>query len=711
MYRFYILLSLLTLVANNLSAQIVLNDSTLNNSVAYKAEILEDPNKSISFDAIIRTDTFDFERLNKPLEIIDFTRSRWYIRFEVQNTGIKQNILLETARPITNKVDLFEIQNGEIVQGWKSGDDRPFSEKTFKHRKNIFPISFAPNERKSFYLILESDGEVINLPFIFWEDTAFDKNDYRNQLLHGFYFGMLAIVIFIFFFFYLMLKEISFLYYILYVFFQFMLQFSLEGFTFQYISPNQPYWANASVLLSASVTLLFLIFYASNFLKLKKRSHKVYNYFKWIIALLPIIVISSLIPGLPQALSYPVINIISLIATISIVVAIFMLRAKRYSINNAFTAGFVILILGAVIFILGNLGVLGDAMVSELSLKISSGMEVLALSISMAGKYRELQEEKEKAQAKALENLENIVFERTKEIEYQKVKIEEQHKDMLGSIKYAQRIQNAILPKKDEVSAILPQHFIFYQPRDIVSGDFYFIEEVTTNKGDLIQLFAAIDCTGHGVPGAFMSFLGNSILTQSTITDTVNTPAEALDFLNKGILEILKIRESNKQGQPIRDGMDLTLCGLNKSKNKLYFAGAKNSILIVTDAEREHLFDFSDPNYKGPVFNADGDKILIEVKGDRHPIGLYGKDSTKPFTHHEIPIQKGDQIYSYSDGYIDQFGGERNKKFGTKQFKEFILSISSYSLEEQESKLSATFDQWRGKNERLDDVIVMGVRV
>lgn len=157
--------------------------------------------------------------------------------------------------------------------------------------------------------------------------------------------------------------------------------------------------------------------------------------------------------------------------------------------------------------------------------------------------------------------------------------------------------------------------------------------------------------------------------------------------------------------------MDLTLCGLNRSKNTLYFAGAKNSILIVTDASREHLFDFSNPNYKGPVHNTEGDKILFEVKGDRHPIGLYGKDSTKPFTHHEIPVQQGDQIYSYSDGYIDQFGGKRNKKFGTKQFKMFILSIAELPLDKQKAKLSSTFDEWRGENERLDDVIVMGVRV
>lgn len=710
MFRIGILILLVSFSLQS-TGQVILDEETLNNSVAYKAKILEDPDHDLTLNTVIRADTFDFKNLNKPLEIIDFNNSRWFVHFEVKNTDIKRNILLETARPITNRVDLHEVKDGVVIQTWKSGDARTFEKKTFQHRKNIFPIKFEPSEKKNFYLILESDGEVINMPLIFWEDTALDKTDYRNQLFHGFYFGMLAVVIFIFFFFYLMLKEISFLYYILYVFFQFMLQFSLEGFTFQYLLPNQPFWANASILLSATGTLLFLILYASSFLKIKSRLTNWNKYFNIILLILPLIIISTLIPGTLQALSYPVINIISLIATISIVVAIFILRKKGHHINKAFTTGFVILIIGAVIFILGNLGVFGDAMISELSLKISSGLEVLALSVSMAGKYRELQEEKEKAQEKALIDLENIVSERTREIEKQKVKIEDQHKDMLGSIKYAQRIQKAILPKEDEVYAILPDHFIFYQPRDIVSGDFYFIEEVTTKKGVVIQLFAAIDCTGHGVPGAFMSFLGNSILTQSTITESVNSPAEALDFLNKGILEILKIREANKQGQPIRDGMDLTLCGINKAENKLYFAGAKNSILIVTSKDREQLFDFTNPNYKGPVYNKEGDKILIEVKGDRHPIGLYGKDSTKPFTHHEIPIENGDIIYSYSDGYIDQFGGEKNKKFGTKRFKEYILSIASFPLKDQKIMLSDTFDEWRGENERLDDVIVMGVKV
>lgn len=363
------------------------------------------------------------------------------------------------------------------------------------------------------------------------------------------------------------------------------------------------------------------------------------------------------------------------------------------------------------IFILGNLGIFGDAFVSELSLKISSGLEILALSISMAERYKVLQEQKEKAQEEALKNLEEIVQERTKEVKKQKIKIEEQHKDMLSSIEYAQRIQGAILPKNDTISEVIPNYFIFYQPRDIVSGDFYFIERVTTSSGDEVDLFAAIDCTGHGVPGAFMSFLGNSLLTQSTNNPDINSPSEALDFLNKGILNALRIKESNQQGDPIRDGMDMTLCGINRQKSELYFAGAKNSILIVTTADRLRDFDFNSRLVKGPVYNENKSHILVEIKGNRHPIGLYGKFSTQPFTNHVLPIQDGDLIYSYSDGFIDQFGGEKQKKYGTKRFKTFILSISQLPMSEQKNRLETEFENWKNGLDSLDDIIVMGVKV
>lgn len=702
---------LLVLSQFPLTGQIVLTDEVLNTTQANEAFALEDPGYQFDLKSIIKTDTFDFEQIDRPLEIIDFTTSRWFIRFEVVNPGVERKIMFETARPITDRVDLFEVERGEIVQTWKSGDGRSFEQKDYENRKNIFPIKFKPNETKYFYMILESDGEVINLPFIFWEQQEFHRNDYKNQLFHGFYFGVLALIVFIFFFFYILLKDVSFLYYILYVAFQFLLQFSLEGFTYQYLFPNSLYLASNAVLLSAAGTVIFVILYATSFLKIKERSRGWNKYFNLVLIGLSIIVLMTLIPGALHAISYPIINLLSLVGTVSILVAIYQMRKKGYSVNNAFSLGFLILIVGAVVFILGNLGVLGDARVSDLALKLGSGLEILALSISMAGKYKELQEEKEKAQEKALINLESLVEERTKEVNKQREKIEEQHQDMLSSIKYAQRIQGAMLPTDERVKEVLPNSFVFYEPRDIVSGDFYFVDHVTTSDGESVDLFAAVDCTGHGVPGAFMSFLGDSYLNQSTKIESINTPGEALDFLNKGIFKSLKIKESDQKGVPIRDGMDLTLCGLNRKKNQLYFAGAKNSIFIITDKDNIGKWDLTQDLVKTQEIEEVPNKVLIEVKGDRHPIGLYGKLSTLTFKSHVLPVFEGDMIYSFSDGFVDQFGGPRNKKYGTKKFKKLLLSISHLSMEEQKSKVIGEFNDWKEENENLDDILVMGVCV
>ena len=691
--------------------QIVLDKETLNKTVAHKALKLENVKRDITLQDILEKDDYQFQSIQKPLEIIDFTTSRWFIKFEVKNPSQSRSVIFETARAITDRVDLYEIKEGEIIKEWSNGDLIPFDEKSVDHRKSIFPIDFEANETKSFYLALESDGELINLPFIFWEQGVFYKTDYKNNLFHGFYFGVLAVVVFIFFFFYLILKEISFLYYIIYVAFQFMLQFSLEGFTHQFFFPSSLYFSSISVLISAAGTVIFVILYALSFLKIKERSIKWYKYFNFVLIGLGIIVIMSLIPGVTHAISYPIVNLLSLVGTVSIIIAIISLKRRGFKVNNAFSLGFGILIIGAVLFILGNLGIVGDARVSEMSLKISSGLEVLALSLSMAQRYKELQEEKENVQKEALENLEKQVQKRTKEVQEKKIELENQNKSMLDSIKYAQRIQSAILPTEKRIKEVLPASFIIYKPRDIVSGDFYFVEAVTSQAGDKFSLFAAVDCTGHGVPGAFMSFLGSNFLNQSIKIDDINTPGEALDFLNAGLFKSLKIKEYQELGISIRDGMDLTFCGLNHTQNKLYFSGAKNVIQIITKKENLLAWEHLDHPIKTLESPDDDDFILIEVQGNREAIG-YGDDFEKvTFKTIELPIFKNDIIYSYTDGYPDQFGGPRNKKFGSKRFKKLLLSIHHLNMNEQKQELDKTFYKWKGEQENLDDVLVMGVRV
>ena len=281
--------------------------------------------------------------------------------------------------------------------------------------------------------------------------------------------------------------------------------------------------------------------------------------------------------------------------------------------------------------------------------------------------------------------LEQIVKERTEEVVKQKDEIEQQrdeiadkNRSITDSIEYAKRIQAAVLPSEEFAKDILPENFILFRPRDIVSGDFYWI----TKKDNLLVLIAA-DCTGHGVPGAFMSMLGVSFLNEIVNRHEVTSASAILNSLRADIKKTLG--QEGKEGEA-KDGMDIALCILDHEKMKLQYAGAYNPFYLFRNNE------------------------LIEIKADRMPIGIYIKEK-ESFTNHEVDLQKGDVFYIFSDGYQDQFGGEDGSKFKTKNFKILLSEIHTKPMQEQRDILNKTIDQWRGKWEQVDDIILMGVRV
>lgn len=257
--------------------------------------------------------------------------------------------------------------------------------------------------------------------------------------------------------------------------------------------------------------------------------------------------------------------------------------------------------------------------------------------------------------------------------------IEEKNKDITDSIRYAKRIQEAILPADKTIKKLLPDSFILYKPKDIVSGDFYRLEE---KNGKI--LFAAVDCTGHGVPGAFMSIVGNNLLNQAINEHHKTSPSEILDEVNKGLSEVLKQKEEEAT---VKDGMDLALCSLDIEKKTLEFAGANNPLWIIRN------------------------KALIEIKGDKFPVGIFVGEKLNKFHEHKINLQKNDSIYIFTDGYADQFGGEKGKKFKYSKLKELLLSISGEPMEKQKEILDETFETWRGNLEQVDDVCVIGLRI
>jgi len=273
----------------------------------------------------------------------------------------------------------------------------------------------------------------------------------------------------------------------------------------------------------------------------------------------------------------------------------------------------------------------------------------------------------------------------------QKQEIETKNKDVTDSIRYAERIQNAILPTDEQIKELLPDSFVLFKPKDIVSGDFYWIVALDPQgsppAGVRGVLIAACDCTGHGVPGAFMSMIGNALLNEVVNDKGITQPGEILNEIRKGIINSLKQKGQIGEQQ---DGMDAALCNLELHDHsglgvRLQYAGANNPLFIIRKGE------------------------LMEIKADKQPIGIVGK--LKPFTNHKIDLQKGDTIYIFSDGYQDQFGGPKGKKFRPKQFKELLLSIQDKSMEEQEQILGKTIDDWKGDGEQIDDMLIIGIRI
>lgn len=264
-----------------------------------------------------------------------------------------------------------------------------------------------------------------------------------------------------------------------------------------------------------------------------------------------------------------------------------------------------------------------------------------------------------------------------KEVETQKQKgiLEIKNKEITDSILYAKRIQSAILPADKYIRKILPNSFIIYKPKDIVAGDFYWFEQV-----DNYTFFAAADCTGHGVPGAMVSVVCHNALNRCIREFHLKNPGEILNMARSIINS-----EFAKSAEEVNDGMDISLGILDRDTNELLWAGANNPLWILRE------------------------NSLLEFKPDKQPVGRFY--SEKPFCTHTIPLQKGDTLYAFTDGYQDQFGGVNGKKFKARQLKELLLDAGEKSMFEQAELLSDTFEDWKGSLEQVDDVCIIGIRL
>jgi serine phosphatase RsbU (regulator of sigma subunit) len=251
------------------------------------------------------------------------------------------------------------------------------------------------------------------------------------------------------------------------------------------------------------------------------------------------------------------------------------------------------------------------------------------------------------------------------------------NKEITESIHYAQSVQSSILDR-ESISKSFPESFILYKPKDIVSGDFYWHGKLNGS-----HILASVDCIGHGVAGAFMTVIGNSLLNQIVVEEKESTPAQILEKLDAKLRHTLK----DKQVDISNHGMDIAICKIDKNSGKLSFSGARSDLYFIRDG------------------------LINEIKGDRHTIGENLSDHSREFQQQEVTIQADDIYYLSSDGYADQFGEHSNKKFMKKKFKELLTSIHKEKLEQQLILLEKELEQWQGKLEQTDDILVMGIKL
>jgi serine phosphatase RsbU (regulator of sigma subunit) len=301
------------------------------------------------------------------------------------------------------------------------------------------------------------------------------------------------------------------------------------------------------------------------------------------------------------------------------------------------------------------------------------GLLFIALAVALLFAYRN------KKRANTLLGQQKIeILNKNQDLQSKNTLIEHQKKEITDSIEYAKTIQHAMLPVEKEIHAIFPESFVLFKPKDIVSGDFYWFR-----KSGNLCFVAAADCTGHGVPGAFMSMIGNDKLNFALQEKKLTKPSAILGELNNGVKEALK---QNDLGSTSRDGMDIVLCAFDIENNKLEYAGANRTLYKISSGE------------------------LTEYSPSKSAIGGFTSLDFQ-YANNELGFVSGDVFYLFTDGYADQFGGDKGKKLMTKNLKEILLSIAHQPMDIQKQELEKAFNQWRGSHEQVDDVLVIGVRV
>ena len=616
-------------------------------------------------------------------------------------------------------LDLFKIEDGKLLPLSSGGIKLPASRKYFSISKEIFFLPKASGDTSTYLLkanrlTFKSFGAEI-----YPSDALISKN-YKLDFFEGILMGIILCVILHNLLMYFNSREKVYGLLAIYMFFVLLQVCSYAGHFNAFISFESVKWNEIFYNLLPSLSAFFSFQFSYYFLDLKTIAQKwikiTYLVFLWIF----------IISGLSAIFSIPVLNQLTILA--SGFAVIFLLTAgiirfkKKFKPATTYLVAYLPSFISIPYLLYYNMGKLEYNWFTHNNLLISIVLQAILFSLANAQKIKLLKEKNELLLLGEKEKLEGMVIIRTSELQLEKNNVEEQkriieekQKEILDSIHYAKRLQEAILPPLKFIDEYVPNNFVLYQPKDVVAGDFYWAE-TKDNK----FFIAAADCTGHGVPGAMVSVVCSNALNRTVNEFGITDTGKILDKTRELVLETFA-----KGNAEVKDGMDISLLCIDKQINKAFWSGANNPLWYVqssvTSSEVEKSIDAGlevpvktvtssevEKSTSSGLDSARPDIQLIEIKADKQPIGK--TDHAKPFTTHEIALQEGMLFYLFTDGFADQFGGPKGKKFKYKQLEELLLANANKSMNEQHETLSQQFALWKGDLEQVDDVCVIGVK-
>ncbi len=669
---------------------------------------LEDPNGGYTIEDVLKKKHGPgwTENIRGSLNF-GYTDSVFWLKGQPLNRSSQpESYVFEIAYPVLDHIQVFIVRrDGHEVLNF--GDKLPFRERLFNHRNFLFVLRLDPGESVDLVMRVATTSSMQIPVNVYQEDDMMEKS-LTDILGLSLYCGAMLVMVLYNLFLFFSIRESMYFYYVFYVFFMTVWATSINGLAFNHVWPDATVWNDQVIVFSLNGIVFFAAMFAMRFLNAREDYPKNYRVFRLIPAVaLVMMVFSYVIPyrvGISSAMILAVIAI-----AYGFVITLFRLF-DGFMLARVFLLAWATVLSGGVVMALSKFGLISRNLLTETAVQAGSVFEVALLSFALAHrlnlekkqrieaqnianiherhariarehellnerKVRAAREEAHAIQKKATETLEMKIMERRRDLSENLNRINEIHDKIMDSLGYARMIQAAMLPEPDEINAVLPDHSIWYAPRDIVGGDFYYVEKV---EGNIVV--AVADCTGHGVPGSFMTLIANWELKRIVKGEKCYDPGEILVRMNRRIKKALK---QDKDGAFADDGLDMAVCVLNPEKRRLEYAGARIDLKYVSEGE------------------------IHTVKGDRRSLGYVSLRGDYMYRVHRLYLESPVTVYLYTDGIVDQPGENTGQRFGSNRLNEVISEGVRLPLPEQCDRLKEILAAYRGERDQVDDMTMV----